>query len=760
MTGRGPLLRRGGVRLGASLAPLVLLAAATLAAGATRMATTGSARDFLAGDANGTAVTADGRLTLGIPLRPKEWPENAADAVVFGAASDAEGRIYVATGGGLGRLFVSDPSGKVRLLFTAPEPNLTAVTVGPDGTVVCASSPDGKLYRVDPSAKSPTGAGTEWGSLQEAAIWALAFARDGTLYVGTGSKGRIWRRTPAGKLEMFEDVDDVHVRSLAVGPDGTLYAGTSDRGLVLAISGDGRKRTLYDSSRPEVTGLVAEAGGTVYAAASSAEAAAPRGAPIEVHVGRSGPTPTPTPTPAPSGEEEAPRGAVSISARTSHVAPPPLPRGTGGSGEIVVIHPDGFVEPAWTFPEEAVFSLRGGRDGELVVTTGPRGRVYLLRDRRLRLVAQTGEHVAVAAPPIGKSLGVVTMGAPGVFRPSATAAAGTFTSAVRDAARLSTFGRLRFEGTVPDGGTVAFEVRSGNSGNPDTTWSAWSPVAANGSAKVPAARFFQWKATLSPGRSGAAPVVEQVEFSYAERNARPVLENVTVLEPGAVLARGGSSGSSVLTVTNPDESGIYAGLEAPREPSVAEPGGRHLFRKGFRTVVWRGIDPNGDPLRYDLEATREGTGIWFPIRKDLDEPWCSFDSTALPDGRYRFRVTATDRPGNPEADALTATEETDLVLIDNTPPVLKVESARTVGKEIEVRVLATDALSPVTKAEGAVNADRWRLLAAEEGVADSRTERFLFRTERPEKAAFLSVRVLDASGNWAAVAAEYPKDFR
>jgi outer membrane protein assembly factor BamB len=759
VTGRGPAPAGSGARPGAWTAGLALLAAATIAGAATRIATTASARDFLSGDATGTAVTADGRLTLGVPLGPKEWPDDAADAVVFGAASDAEGRIYVATGGGLGRLFVSEPSGKIRLLFTAPEPNVTAVTVGPDGTVVCASSPDGRLYRVDPSAKSPAAAGADWGSPKEAAIWALAFGRDGTLYVGTGSKGRIWRRNPSGKVDLFQETDDVHVRSLAVGPDGTLFAGTSDRGVVLAISPDGRKRTLYDSSRPEVSGLVAEPDGTVYAAASTAESAPPRAAPGEAHAGRPGPTPTPTPTPPPSAEEEAPRGAVSISTRTSRVTPPPA-RGAGGSGDVVAIHPDGFAEPVWSFPDEAIFSLRAAGDGGLVVTTGPRGRVYVLKDRRLRLVAQTGEHLAVAAPRVGQSLGVVTMGAPGVFRPATTASAGTFTSAVRDAARLSRFGRLRFEGTEPDGSAVSFEVRAGNSGKPDATWTSWVPVAADGSAKLPAARFFQWKATLSPGRSGAAPVVEQVEFSYAERNARPVLESLTVLEPGAVLARGASSGSNVLTVTNPDENGIYAGLEPPREPSVAEPGGRHLFRKGFRTVVWRGIDPNGDSLRYEVDALRDGTGVWFPIRKDLDEPWCSFDSIALPDGRYRFRVTASDRPGNPEGEALTATEETGLVLIDNTPPVLKVESARTVGAEIEVRVLATDALSPVTKAEAAVNADRWRPLAAEDGVGDSPTERYVLRVAKPDKGALLSVRVLDASGNWAAMAVEYPKDFR
>jgi len=733
------------------------LAAAPLAAAATRIATTDSARDFLTGDARGTAVTADGRLTLGVPLGPKEWPDDAADAVVFGAAADGAGRLYVATGGGLGRLFVSEPSGRITLLFRAPEPNLTAVAVGPDGTVVCASAPNGKLYRVDPKGKDPAAAGTDWGSPQEAAVWALAFAKDGTLFAGTGNKGRIWRRTPSGKLEMFQEVDDVHVRALAVGPDGTVYAGTSDRGLLVAIGPDGTKRTLHDFSRPEVVGVAVDGKGTVWAAASSAEVAAPRTTLSDARAGRPGPTPTPAPTP-PVAEDETPRGSVSVSTRTSRLAPTPPPGG-GGSAEVVSILADGFVEPAWTFPDETVYSMRADRDAELVVTTGPRGRVYRLADRRLRLVAQTGERVAVSAPALGPGLAALTMGAAGVFRPGAAPGPGTFTSAPRDATRLSVFGHLRWDGATPGGSGVEFAARAGNSEKPDATWTDWVPVAPDGSAKLPAARFFQWKATLTPGSGGAAPSVERVEFSYAERNARPVLENLGVLEPGAVIPRGGGAGTNVLSVTNPDENGIYAGLEAPREPAI-EPGGRRLFRKGFRTVVWRGLDPNGDPLRYDVDGKREGTDTWFPVRKDLEESHCSFDTTALPDGKYRFRVTATDRPANPEPEALAAVEETGLVVVDNTPPMLKVESARTSGADVEVRLLATDALSPVTKAEGAVNADRWRPLAADDGAADSASERFVFRVPKPGKGAILSVRVLDAAGNWAAVSVEYPKDVR
>ncbi|MGZ5382185.1 MAG: hypothetical protein ACXWFQ_09995, partial [Thermoanaerobaculia bacterium] len=129
------------------LAPATALAAAFLAAplgaGTPRIAVTAGARDFLAGDTKGVAVSADGRLVLGAALAARAWPDDANDAAVFGAAADSSGRVFVATGGGLGRLFVSSEA-KVTLLFAAPEPNITAVAVAPDGLVVCASSPNGK----------------------------------------------------------------------------------------------------------------------------------------------------------------------------------------------------------------------------------------------------------------------------------------------------------------------------------------------------------------------------------------------------------------------------------------------------------------------------------------------------------------------------------------------------------------------------------------------------------------------------------------
>ncbi len=747
------------LRTVAALLAVPLLAGS--ASAATRSAATASARDFLGGEFRGTALSAQGRLTIGPALIPAAWPEEGAGASVLASAADARGRVFVATGGGQGRLYLVE-GGKVSLLFTAPEPNVTAVAVAPDGTVVCGTSPDGKLYAVDAAAKDPLRGGTEIGNPGEASIWSLAFGADGSLFVGTGPKGRIYRRDRAGKMGLLYEAEDLHIRSLAAGPGGALYAGTSDKGLVLAIQPDGRARTLYDSDKPEVTSLVVAGDGSLHVAAVQADGTSGGTARPD---SRRAPAPTPSPTPS-AAREEIPRGTVSVAtspARPSASASAP----SASSTEMVVVRPDGFVEPAWNLPEDVVYSMRlEAASGRLILATGPRGRIYSLENRHLRLEAQTEERVVVSTHRSPAGMEVVASSPPGFLgeRKGGPFRAGTFIAAVKDAGRLALFGRLGFEGEAVPGGSVAFWVRSGNSQKADGTWSPWVPVGADGRAErtgagpLPPARFFQWKVELKAPEGKPGPSLERVEIFYSDRNARPILESLTVLEPGAVFPRAGaSSGPSVLSVTNPDENGIFAGVEPPK--GTADAGGRKLYRKGFRTFTWKGTDPNGDPLRYQVDLLLASGSPSFVIRKEIEESFLSFDSTAVPDGRYRFRVTASDRLGNVEGEALTASEESDLFVVDNTPPAIRVESRAIEGGELVVRLVATDSLSPVVKAEGSVNADRWRLLAADDGAFDSPVEPFTMRVAVPPGPAVLGIRVVDGSGNVAAIAVEYPREF-
>jgi len=754
------------IRLRASAAGLALAFALTTAGplpAATRISPTASVRDFLAGDLDGTTLTSDGRLTLGPVFAPRAWPEEAAGAVVFGAASDGEGRVYVATGGGSGRLFVSERDGTVRVLFEPDSPNVTAVAVGPRGEVACATSPGGRLWRVDPRVKDPGKAGTPAGETGEAAVWALAFGPDGTLYAGTGTKGRIWKAGRDGTASLHAEIEDTHVRSLAVLAGGTLVAGTSDRGLVVAVSADGAVRTLHDFARPEVTAVVPAPDGAVLAVATSVEVpplSQQRREPLRPGAAAA---PAGTPAPAPGqAPEPVPQGSVSVSTTTSPVRPAAPPAtGREGNAEVVHVASDGFVEPAWILPEETVYGARWDQErGALLLATGPRGRVYSLKDRQLRLEAQVDQKQVVAAPAVPGGFAVVAATSPGILRPAAGRAGGkgSYLSPVRDAGRLARFGSARFEGTVPKGASVVLSVRSGNSDRPDGTWSEWVRPGPGG-AGVPPARYFQWRAELAAGAAGEAPVVERVEVSWAERNARPIVENVTVLEPGAVFARSAAGqGPAVLSVTNPDEQGAFAGLEPPKE-GIETPG-KKLYRRGFRTLTWKGTDPNGDVLRYDVEGRREGSAAWFAVRRDLDDSFVSFDTTALPDGRYRFRVTASDRNWNPEGEALEATGESEIAVVDATPPLLTVLSRKVEGDRAVLRVKAADALSPLARAEGTVSADRWRALPAGDGALDGKEEELTLAVPKPGGAAFLSIRVVDASGNSASVSAEYPGEFR
>ena len=129
--------------------------------------------------------------------------------------------------------------------------------------------------------------------------------------------------------------------------------------------------------------------------------------------------------------------------------------------------------------------------------------------------------------------------------------------------------------------------------------------------------------------------------------------------------------------------------------------------------------------------------------KDLKEDHYSFDAMALPDGVYRFRLRASDRPSNDPAAALVAERVSEPVVIDHTPPELvKVERAD--GKPL--RVTVRDALSPLREAVASVNAQDWKPVPAADGLVDGRTE-VLLVDPPAHPGDLLLLRVTDAAHN-------------
>ena len=112
-------------------------------------------------------------------------------------------------------------------------------------------------------------------------IWSLAVFNDGSLAVGTGENGKIYRVKSANAApsdSLFFDTSETHIISMAIDKTGNLYAGTDASGLVLRFSPDGRPFALIDSPLREIHALAVGADNSVYALAlgeSIATAVAP-----------------------------------------------------------------------------------------------------------------------------------------------------------------------------------------------------------------------------------------------------------------------------------------------------------------------------------------------------------------------------------------------------------------------------------------------------------------------------------------------------
>ena len=711
----------------AALAAVLL--ARPCAGAAAKVWVSDTASEFSSGEARGVAVTVQGTLVLTDAL---ERVEGIAEAAVFDSAPDGKGGVYLATGDA-GKILHVLAAGKVELAATLPEKEVTALAMGRDGALYAGGSPGGKVYRIE------NGKPLLYYDSKAQYLWALAFS-GAALYAGTGLPGEVHRISGAGKGECAHATPDPHVRALHADKEGRIWAGTSGSGLVLRLDKSGAASTIHDSSKTEITAIAAAEEGRVWIAASSSDAAPAGGEPISVPSSFAGPRPA---RPASGGDEdgkEKPEVTVSVSA--PRVAPPSRPgaRQGGYSSEVLLIEEGEPARAVWTSSEEIVFDLAaGGGSPGVLAATGPNGKLYRVGPETWSLERTLDEKQLTVL----STEGIGTNAASAFYRIVDGKRTGEYVSAAKDTGRTSRFGAFRWEGEAPRGATVEFAFRSGESAMPDTTWSAWSPWAPSGAGATvaaPPARYLQWKVRMT-GEKANPPRVRRVEAAYRNRNAAPVIESFLVMAPSEVFARSASGGSNIFETTSPDEKGIFTSLEEPK----AEGAPRKLLRKGYRTLTWKGSDPDGDSLAHALEVKPAGSDRWISLRKEVKETFYSFDTTSLPDGEYVFRLTSSDAESNP-ADAKSARRETSPVTLDNTPPVLRRLSSS--GGALEFT--ATDAASPISEAEYSLDAKEWVKVEPKEGLSDSKTETYSIRLDPAARGAFLLIRVTDSSRNVAA----------
>ncbi|MCG8553944.1 MAG: hypothetical protein MJD61_01460 [Proteobacteria bacterium] len=607
---------------------------------------------------------------------------------------------------------------------------------------------------------------TRMGLDEEALAYSMVRARDGTLYLGTGNQGRIYRVRGA-RIDLYAETKQLLVASLAIGFGGRLYAGTlpggsifevrakgrvrpfvelegashvwalhfdpqrkklfagtGPEGKIYEVTSKGRAKSYFDSDAAHVMCLGGDADGRLYAGTSD-NALLLRlsgvGRAVVLHD-------------FPGNE------ITALSVRDGEVAvaanefpePPDLtskkskPESSGkasnqakrpkaGKGGLWLRARDGRVERLLASDEGHFTSVELAADGAIYAGHGTKGRVYrVTRDRTSAVWVEVAERQVLALGLGGKHPAFLAGDGAAVYRVLPPhEAESLWTSKALDAEFLSRWGELSWRAQ----GSVSLQTRSGNTELPGDTWSDWSSALATaGPVRSPAARFVQVRAKLT----GRDSVLYALTLHYLPQNQRATVSDVRVA---------------------PSRK-ITEAKQAKKPLAALFPPPTARYR-----VHWAADSVDADPLRYRLHYRAEGQRVWrtmLPESEILTKNEYEWDTSGVPDGYYRVRVEASDERSNPERLHLTASALSEPVLIDNHAPSVKLQRPR----DQRIEGIATDDMGPIANLAYAVDGMPWRVFFPLDGLLDTRRERFRLELyELPPGSHVVSIRATDLAGN-------------
>ena len=673
---------------------------------------TNSRTEILKGEARGVSITDTGAFMLG-PRMTQVF--NTEQAYIWSSATDGTGNVFLGTGHD-GRIYRVSPDGRGSLLYDAAELDVTALAIGRDGGLFAGTSPDGKVYRIGADGKAEV-----FFDPPDKYIWSLVVMTDGQLAVGTGDNGKLYRVRAAGakpEESLLVDTNETHVISLAVDAQGNLIAGTDPGGLVLRVASDGKVFALFDAPLREIHAITTAPDGSIYALALSDSASTARvpgpAAPGGISTDSSG-TGNVTMSIIPVDESGAPLQSQQQNPRSRNDL-------SSVRSAVFRLLPDGGSDVVWSSTTITAFAIGSTpQSNGVLVGTSDKGRIYsVTNDGRDTLLVQSNEGQISSFVVRGREILAASSNQGKLLRIGPEPISeGTYESPVRDAKLSASWGRIWWRGQ----GSVELQTRSGNSERPDLTWSEWSlPYRDQSGMQIssPRARFIQWRAVLRSTQSGTSavePQMEDVSIAYLPRNVAPEILSITTLPTGVGLQQ------MVQIQTDPNVES--SGLDPSLFGQVVQTAPRRIYQHGARSLQWQAEDRNGDALEYAIYFRTANETSFRLLKDNLRDNFYTVDGAALADGRYLFKIVASDEHDNSIGQALMGERISEPVEIDNTPPIVRsTGEPKIVGDRLRAVFESTDATGMVTHSDISVDGGAWRVVFPDDGIADSPRESF------------------------------------
>ncbi|HET6346894.1 MAG TPA: fibronectin type III domain-containing protein, partial [Myxococcota bacterium] len=657
------------------------------------------------GNPETTAVTEEGAIAL-----PPEVRDRFSDAAAtFGAAAAHGDEVFVSRVDD-GQVVGIDAAGKSRNVYKAEEAMVTALLATDDGLFVAVGTP-ARIYRIDWKGKASL-----FNAPDANYVWGMVEGPEHGLYAVTGEPGTVVKIDAKGVGKTLFKSEQAHLKSLAYDAKLGLFVGGGERGVVYRAQKETDFKALYDSGNPEVTALlVRDAYAYVAGVTGAASLASDEG----------------------GGKKSKAQGEV--------------------HSQLMRIAMDGTSEVLAGSSDEAVFALAFDARGQVIVATGatgrddPRGRLYSI-DPEKKLISMLYQS------PSRRITHLVTLGKGALA--AVAAGGGRITQLTRDVAHKGEFYTLPFDtginsklglvqvlGSYPSGTSVEASVRTGQTAEPDSSWSDWSkPVTAPGNKPVsaPNGRYLQVRLTLK-STGEASPQVLRLRVAYLRQNLPPFVREVSTLRKGVALLPIPHDENKSKTVALADKGEERSSEEGRR---TGQARARQVMDRGALTIKWLADDPNGDELKFELLVRGAGEATWRTLKNDLDDPFYTLKSSQLPDGHYHFKVRASDGRSNPDGMERSDSRESRAVLVDNTPPKVERLKASVSGRRATIESSVEDAVGPLVELTYALDSAEARPILPEDGILDGPGETFKIALDNLAPGRHtLTVRAVDEADN-------------
>ncbi len=651
---------------------------------------------------------------------------------------------------------------KLSEVYKTGQSYIWASAVDASGSVYLGTGGDGKVFKVDAN-----GNGALFCDLAEINVSAIVIGKGGEIYAGTSPDGKVYRIDAAGKAEVYFDAKEKYIWSLAVLADGSLAVGTGDVGKIYKVktaNATPESSLLFDTSETHIISLAADKQGNLYAGTDSSGIVMKFGAdgkPFglldsslrEIHA-----------------IEVGPDGSVYVLALgESASAKPAEPAATPAAAESKTVSVD---KPNPANPEPAAksrYDLKEARSA--VYRIMPDGGTDILWASPtvvgFSLYAhQTGKGVLLGTSDKGRIYNIGNDGRETLVLQTDASQISTIRPAGSGLiATSSNQGSMfRFGGDSAEGTYESAVLDAKGSASWGRIWWRSSGNVTiqtrTGNTEKADETWSAWSTALTDpkGAQIASPKAKYIQWRAGLKAAGASLNEVNV----AFIAR--NIAPEVLSIqVLPTNVGLAANPPQQIDPNIELSGldpvvfgipnatvpPRRLYQRGATSLQWTAEDRNSDKLVYDVYYKEIGDASYKLLRGDLTDPFIAIDGQSLADGRYIFRIVAKDSLSNPVNLALNGEKTTEPIDIDNTAPTVTASGTpQNAGDKTRVAFDATDSSSYLTRAEYSINGSEWRPVYADDGISDGPRERYTIEIATPTAGEFaVTLRVCDVNGN-------------